>query len=94
MLNYLKIPFWTILLSFIYASVEAQVHSSQQFTHRSEVPDSTADLHHFFQRGHFHGHARSYWMGTDNEKAMPMPGELGLALVIRRHVLPNTLSWG
>ncbi|WP_207509919.1 OprD family outer membrane porin [Telluribacter humicola] len=70
MLNYLKIPLWAILLSFIDASVEAQVHSSQQFTHKAEIPDSTADLHHFFQRGHFHGHARSYWMGTDNKKGL------------------------
>ncbi|WP_037299359.1 OprD family outer membrane porin [Runella limosa] len=64
----MKVPFLLPLVSLFYVfhQAEAQVHSDQQYKHKSTSADSINDLNHFFAKGHFHGHARSYFMATDN----------------------------
>lgn len=53
-----------------WVSLLAQVHSKQGFNHQANRSDSVADSKHFFSKGHFHGHLRSYWMMTDNKTGL------------------------
>lgn len=64
----MKVPFLLPLVSIlcVFNEAFAQVHSDQQYKHKTTPSDSTRDLNHFFAKGHFHGHARSYFMVTDN----------------------------
>lgn len=67
----MKVPFLVLLIGWWgVSSAVAQVHSDQQYKHKSAPTDTIQDLNHFFAKGHFHGHARSYWMGTDNTSGL------------------------
>lgn len=58
------------LTVFLNNTGVSQVHSDHQFKHKSAKSDSISDLKHFFSKGQFNGHARSYWMMTDNQKGL------------------------
>lgn len=64
----MKVPFLLPLIGIWWSvsSAVAQVHSDQQYKHKSTPSDTIQDLNHFFAKGHFHGHARSYFMATNN----------------------------
>jgi len=63
----LMIP-WIILAGMKSLSGLAQVPVHESDTLAPMRPDSLSQLHRYVQRGNFRGHARSYWMGTDNDK--------------------------
>jgi hypothetical protein len=60
---------WVLLAGLINQSVLAQTPVSSQDTLIMKKIDSTTHMP-SSQRGKFHGHAKSYWMGTDNKQGL------------------------
>jgi hypothetical protein len=63
-----KIVFIYLLLSV--KIISAQLLPYQHFTERDRDKSDTTSLQHFFRNGEFYGHARYYFMATDNDAGL------------------------
>jgi len=59
-----------ILLAACANITSAQLLPYQHFTERARDKSDTSSLQHFFRNGEFYGHARYYFMATDNDAGL------------------------
>ncbi|MFN4083807.1 MAG: OprD family outer membrane porin [Bacteroidia bacterium] len=63
----MKLAFLTFFV-FLFGYSFAQIFPYQHHTERERDKSDTTTLQHFFRNGEFYGHARYYFMATDNDE--------------------------
>ncbi len=70
MYKYIVLLAWGFVLGLPTPSALAQSPIVEQDTSTLTRPDTLTTLRQFLKQGHIKGHAKSYWMATDNQKGL------------------------